>query len=246
MSLLDLLISVVTALKDFLESLKPQPSVRPLVITAAAVSSSAPTSFVVPFFNYEIVVPAVIASRFGRRGVFVFMCIFFTALSVRLVQAVLRKRMQRKTQEIEYRAVDTADGSNDARRADQSSSPAALRPTLISSIDSLASSSASAAVLGREGAEKVLQGQDGRLYVAVQSQGFLRVWDADHRGRPIAGSREHSLEAVVEVENAEEECEQLLRHFSDREVSASLARQPSESSSFLPLPPPSPKDKKRE
>jgi hypothetical protein len=232
MVLLDRLISAVSALKDYLETLRPPPDVRPLV----APSSAPPLAFTVPLLSFDVVVPAVIASRLGRRGVLAVLFLVFAALLTRLVAAV-RIRDSGRNQRIAYRPAAQDDGSRHGAQSPRGRSPSPreaappLRPTVITSFNSLASADTAQLILGEEGTEKLLQAQDGRMYVAVQSQGFVRVWDADDRGRPI--SREQSLDASslhVDPQQVEEQCEQLLRHFSEREVAESLARQPSESS----------------
>ena len=234
--LLDLLISALTALRDFLESLKSRPSQAPLAITSAAGAASAisgPASFIVPFFNYEVTIPAAIASRFGRRSFFAFVCLFISALLVRVVQSLLHRREMRRDR------LTYTQAAEDEGTPLSSSSPLATRPVSIPTLDSISTAVTSHRLhLRREGEENLLQGQDGKLYVAVQSHGFLQVWDADDQGRPV-----HRDSSVAEGEDHAEECEQLLRHFSDREISASLARQPSESSSCFLLPPSPTKNK---
>ena len=238
MSLLDLLISSITAVKDYLESLKAEPpaAVRPLIPVPDHVS------FLVPYFNYEVVVPTMLAARLSRRSILVSVYVFLFALFVRLVQVLVRSlRSRRQGNRLDYKPLDDTTREERDAVSSRSPSPAAAKPLPIHSIHDLVT--ASSAILGQEGQEKVLQGQDGRLYVAKQSQRFLHVWDADERGNPII-SREGSLGpgggpvvTTAEVEKeAAEECEQLLRHFSEREITTALARQPSESNTFSLLP----------
>ena len=227
--MLDLLISALTALRDFLESLKSPPA------SAAAVAAAAPRAVIVPFLNYEVVFPAFIASRFGRRSLFAFVLLFVSALLVRIVQSLRHRRQQKENRLTYYQAGEGIERAG-------SSSPTATRPLPISTLEFVAGRAAAPPLLlRREGEENLLQGRDGKLYVAIQSQGFLQVWNADEQGRPV-----HRDPSSVEGEEQHvEECEQLLRHFSDREISASIARQPSESSSCFLLPP-SPNEKRKE
>lgn len=204
--MLDFIIWLLTSFRDWLAARDTPLSILP--------PPAADSSLVIPYFNYEVQLPGFLKSVRVSRTTFTALAVMFLIGMLLRIRSVLQRRREFRTSQIKY-------GDSTPR-----GSPTARPALAIMSPGDLLTSTAMSRV--KDGGEQLCQDPKGARFVAVRNGGFLEVWEADEDGRAMRHKAPEN-ELFAEVH-----CEQLLRHFSDREVSSSFAESERQnSSSFL-------------